>query len=132
MVQYISNIIKMIGHRQWYYLAILSAFTFMGSGDAYHYEIEAPAPVPTEQSFCLTLLDNSLVIDQDLNGSAPVKTLPSRWLNSGRFSDFVHAQNQHLQTAFNSLSKHRVDKPATRIFPKKIPITEEKIQMSNL
>jgi len=132
MIQDIPNIIKKIGRRQWCYIAILSAFTFMGGGDAYSHDIEVSAPVHTEQLSDLALLDNLSIYDLDQDQSDPLKAIFSSWLFAQRHVDFIHARNQHFQTAFNEQSEKAVINQQTRIFPKKVPTNEEKVQLSNL
>ncbi len=132
MLQYISNIIKSTARRQWCFIAILAAFSFMGSGDTYHYELEGPAPITNEQSFCPFSLDNLSTFDPDLEkvrSKAPAKYPGSLPVCC---KDRLEIQDQKIQTAFKQSSSNQYLIDLTVFSPKKIPTEEFEERPANL
>lgn len=132
MLQYIPNILKSTGRRQWFFMAVLSAFSLIGSNDTYHYELEGSVPVTTEQGFCPILLDNLSVLDMDLQESPSKFPAQNQHYLSVRPLDQLKAQHQKIQTAFEQSSVNWSSIELTVIYPKKIPTEDFEEALANL
>ncbi len=111
--------VKSLARQQWFYIAILSAYSLISSGDPDHHQIDAVDPVAAEQLLLPELSDHSSTFEfvshtEELNTS-------QSW-EIGAWSSFVHHQLRLEGVQFTQFSKKSrlIDRPIFFII-KKIP-----------